>query len=195
MANAGQPAPASPAWAAVPDACGLLAYLPACLPTYPACLCSAHECCRVGICGSINATPAVIAATAGSAAVTASHIMRPAYWLVPAHLPACLPRLHRVTQADDELLISWRKMESPFLHLPPFDLQLTGWREPFAHTSRLQVCPLVGRWVWCMVLVLRCWCSCQGASHAASMNGQLPESLLAECLCDVSPLCTQAPLR
>ncbi len=43
--------------------------------------------------------------------------------------------------ADDDLLITWRKVESPFLHLPPADLQLTGWRDPFIFTSNTAAAP------------------------------------------------------
>lgn len=31
----------------------------------------------------------------------------------------------------DELLVKWKKMEVPFLSLPPSELRLTGWRDPF----------------------------------------------------------------
>lgn len=40
---------------------------------------------------------------------------------------------------DDELLVRWKKMEVPFLPLPPADLQLTGWRDPYVlHPSSHQ---------------------------------------------------------
>ncbi|KAL4855527.1 Acid beta-fructofuranosidase 4 [Chlorella vulgaris] len=42
---------------------------------------------------------------------------------------------------DDELLIRWRKIESPFLHLPPSDLQLTGWRDPFIFSTNTAAAP------------------------------------------------------
>lgn len=35
---------------------------------------------------------------------------------------------------DDELLINWKKVESPFLPLPPPEMELTGWRDPFVFT-------------------------------------------------------------
>lgn len=35
---------------------------------------------------------------------------------------------------DDDLLIKWRKLESPCLKLPPAHLPLTGWRDPFVFT-------------------------------------------------------------
>jgi hypothetical protein len=42
---------------------------------------------------------------------------------------------------DDDLLIRWRKIESPFLHLPPSHLQLTGWRDPFVFTTNTAAAP------------------------------------------------------
>jgi beta-fructofuranosidase len=33
--------------------------------------------------------------------------------------------------ADDHDLITWCKDSAPFLELPPPDLELTGWRDPF----------------------------------------------------------------
>ncbi|EFN52585.1 hypothetical protein CHLNCDRAFT_58794 [Chlorella variabilis] len=41
----------------------------------------------------------------------------------------------------DELLVRWRKIESPFLHLPPGDMQLTGWRDPFIFTTNTAAAP------------------------------------------------------
>lgn len=35
---------------------------------------------------------------------------------------------------EDEMMISWKKLEQPFLPLPPCDLQLTGWRDPYVFT-------------------------------------------------------------
>jgi len=32
---------------------------------------------------------------------------------------------------DDDLLVKWRKLDNPFLKLPPKGLDLTGWRDPF----------------------------------------------------------------
>ena len=48
---------------------------------------------------------------------------------------------------DDELLVRWRKVEAPFLHLPPADLQLTGWRDPFVFTANTAAAPSE-RWWW-----------------------------------------------
>jgi len=45
---------------------------------------------------------------------------------------------------DDELLVRWRKLESPFLHLPPSHLQLTGWRDPFIFVTNTAARP--GGW-------------------------------------------------
>ena len=38
---------------------------------------------------------------------------------------------------NDELLINWKKIEAPFLPLPPAEMELTGWRDPFlfAHNT------------------------------------------------------------
>ncbi len=36
---------------------------------------------------------------------------------------------------DDDLLIRWRKLEQPFLALPPNHIQLTGWRDPFIYRT------------------------------------------------------------
>ncbi|KAL4420475.1 hypothetical protein ABPG75_010131 [Micractinium tetrahymenae] len=43
---------------------------------------------------------------------------------------------------DDELLIRWRKVPSPFLHLPPSHLQLTGWRDPFIFVTNTAASPV-----------------------------------------------------
>lgn len=43
--------------------------------------------------------------------------------------------------ADDELLTRWRKVDAPFLHLPPADLQLTGWRDPYIFTTNTAAAP------------------------------------------------------
>lgn len=34
----------------------------------------------------------------------------------------------------DELLVRWKKIETPFLPFPPAHMQLTGWRDPFVFT-------------------------------------------------------------
>jgi len=36
------------------------------------------------------------------------------------------------TDPNDDLLIEWKKIQSPFLPLPPKEMDLTGWRDPFA---------------------------------------------------------------
>lgn len=36
---------------------------------------------------------------------------------------------------DDELLIRWKKLDNPFLALPPAELDLTGWRDPFVFVA------------------------------------------------------------
>lgn len=37
---------------------------------------------------------------------------------------------------DDDLLTQWRKIEIPFLKLPPKEYELTGWRDPFIFSSK-----------------------------------------------------------
>ena len=63
------------------------------------------------------------------------------------HLPQLPPALcDAPPAADDELLVRWRKIESPFLHLPPPDLQLTGWRDPFIFATNTSAAP--SEWEW-----------------------------------------------
>lgn len=41
----------------------------------------------------------------------------------------------------DELLLRWRKVDRPFLRLPPADMQLTGWRDPFIFDANTAMPP------------------------------------------------------
>ncbi len=40
-------------------------------------------------------------------------------------------RIHRLLHAADPKLTYWTKEEVPFLALPPPNMQLTAWRDPF----------------------------------------------------------------
>lgn len=35
------------------------------------------------------------------------------------------------------MLVRWRKLERPFLPLPPAHLTLTGWRDPFIYRTHV----------------------------------------------------------
>ena len=64
----------------------------------------------------------------------------------PTHVSSLPCAAALLPAADDELLVRWRKIESPFLHLPPPDLQLTGWRDPFIFATNTSAAP--SEWEW-----------------------------------------------
>lgn len=44
--------------------------------------------------------------------------------------PPCSPLVPQVS-SDDPLLVNWVKDPAPFIGLPPPNMNLTGWRDPF----------------------------------------------------------------
>ena len=89
------------------------------------------------------------------------------FLVVPGcQLTCCLP-------TDDDLLIRWRKLEQPFLALPPNHIQLTGWRDPFIYRTHASSYGGSGD-VWCFAV---------STADALDLSDAVPQSAPAPSAC------------
>jgi hypothetical protein len=58
--------------------------------------------------------------------------------------------------SDDPLLVHWVKEPAPFIGLPPPNMNLTGWRDPFVVERPCET----NDWEWIVLMGSGAWCRC-----------------------------------